>query len=72
VFCWDFDPGTVVTTATSQPAAAASASRASIPRWRDPFGLTGERQAEHILERGEPVATPGQQGADRGVGQVGR
>jgi hypothetical protein len=42
------------------------------PRGRDPFGLTGERQAEHILERGEPVATPGQQGADRGVGQVGR
>src|SRR5215469_14991592 len=27
-FCWDFDPGCVVTTAMSQPAAAASASRA--------------------------------------------
>src|SRR5215471_2453491 len=41
------------------------------PRWRDPFGFTGEGTAEHVLERFEAVTSPGQRGADRGVGQMG-
>ena len=34
--------------------------------------FTREGTAEHVLERFEPVTPPGQQDADRGVGQVGQ
>ena len=40
--------------------------------WRDSVMLALERMAEDVLERDEPVASPGQQGADRGIGQVGQ
>ena len=41
------------------------------PGWRDPLGLAGQSTAEHVLERCEPIASFGQDGADRGVGEVG-
>ena len=41
------------------------------PRWHHPLGFTREGTAEHVFERFEPVTPPGQQGADRGVGQMG-
>jgi hypothetical protein len=41
------------------------------PGWRDSLGFTREGKAEHVLERDKPVAPPRQEGADRGVGQVG-
>ena len=42
------------------------------PRWHHPLGFTREGAAEHVFERFEPVTSPGQQGADRGVGQMGQ
>jgi hypothetical protein len=42
------------------------------PGWRDSVILALERMAEHVLERDEPVASPGQQGDHRGIGQVGQ
>jgi len=38
--------------------------------WRDALVPGVEGTAEHILERDEPVASPGQQRADRRVGEV--
>jgi hypothetical protein len=38
----------------------------------DRLGRAGEGQAEDVLKRFQPVAPPGQQGADRGVGEVGQ
>ena len=37
---------------------------------RDALRLARERAAQHVLERLEPVAAVGEQGADRGVGEV--
>jgi hypothetical protein len=34
------------------------------------LGLAVEGEAEHVLERHEPIASFGQEGADRGVGEV--
>src|SRR6266700_3555068 len=41
------------------------------PRWHHPLGFTREGTAKHVFERFEPITPPGQQGADRGVGQMG-
>ena len=35
------------------------------------LGLAFDGEAEHVLERHEPIAAFGQDGADRGVGEVG-
>ncbi len=42
------------------------------PRRRDSLVLSFESQAEHVLERDEPIASIGHQGADRGVDEVGQ
>jgi hypothetical protein len=39
-------------------------------RWHQSLALALEGKAEHVLERHEPIASLGQQGADRGVGVV--
>ena len=64
--------------ATASAARSSQASNSSSPLRRTviPGGVTAvrrarERAAQHVLERLEPVAPVGQQGADRGVGQVG-
>jgi hypothetical protein len=41
------------------------------PCRRDPLGHTGEAEAEHVVERFEPVTPSGQQGADRRVDEMG-
>jgi len=40
------------------------------PGWRDSLGLVLQGKAEHVFKRCEPIASFGQQGADRGVGEV--
>src|SRR5262249_43028742 len=41
------------------------------PRWRDPLGHAVEKsQAEHVLERDEPVAPSGQESAEREIGEM--
>jgi len=41
------------------------------PRRHHALGFTREGTAEHVFERFEPITPPGQQGADRGIGQMG-
>jgi len=38
--------------------------------WHGPLGHAGEAHAEHVLERREPVAPPGQDSAELGIGHV--
>jgi hypothetical protein len=42
------------------------------PRRGRSLGLAHESEAEHVLKRHEPIASVGQEGADRGVGEVGK
>ena len=63
-------------TASATTSSQASNSSSPLGRTSIPGGVTRsvlavQRTAEHVLERLEPVAPLGQQGADRGVGEVG-
>jgi hypothetical protein len=42
------------------------------PRWGDPLRLAPKGQAEDVVKQHEPIAPPGQHGANRGIGEVGQ